>query len=65
MNDIKSDNLADAAQQSRLEKFLVAVESRTTNAVHRRLIAACRSSEPAVALEAELSRIVAEILDET
>ncbi|MBI4226853.1 MAG: hypothetical protein HY600_01100 [Candidatus Omnitrophica bacterium] len=50
--------------QSTLEKFLQAVERKTTNPAHRRLLKACRQANPADALETELRKIIAEIINE-
>ena len=49
---------------SALEKFFRTVEERTDDAMHRRLIRAAKRKDPAGALEAELGRVVQEILDE-
>jgi hypothetical protein len=60
----------DAADSSKtpgvgaLEKFFRNIEERTQDATHRRLIRAARKKHPTNALEAELGRIVQEILDE-
>jgi hypothetical protein len=50
---------------SNLEAFLQAVERKTANQVHRQLLRACHSSDPATDLEAELSKIISAILHET
>lgn len=52
------------AAQSTLEQFLQAVEKRTSNPVHHRLLKACRQANPSGALEAELRTIVSEIINE-
>jgi hypothetical protein len=49
----------------RIEEFLSAVESKTKDAVHLRLLQACRSAEPATALDAELNKMIDEIFNET
>lgn len=49
---------------SAIERFFQAVESRTDDAMHRRLVRAAKKKDPAGALEAELGRVVQEILDE-
>lgn len=49
---------------TRVENFLVAVEAKTSDAVHRRLLRACRQSDPAFAMETELGKVVNEILHE-
>jgi len=48
----------------RYEVFLRAVESKTANPYHQRLLKACRETNPGVALEEELTRIINEILHE-
>jgi len=50
--------------KSTLEQFLQAVEKRTNNPVHHRLLNACRQANPLVALEAELRKIASEIINE-
>jgi hypothetical protein len=51
--------------RSRVEEFLRAVEGKTTDAFHRRLLRACRELIAGPAMEAELGKIVTEILRET
>jgi hypothetical protein len=51
--------------QSTLEAFLQAVEQKTTDHIHHRLLRACRASDPPTELEAELNKIISEILHET
>lgn len=50
--------------QSTLEKFLRAVEQKTSSQIHHRLLKACRQTNPAEALETALRTIVTEIIDE-
>jgi hypothetical protein len=50
--------------ESALEQFLQAVEKRTSNPIHHRLLKACRQPNPSGALEAELQTIVSEIINE-
>lgn len=50
--------------QSTLEKFLRAVEQKTSSPIHHRLLKVCRQTNPAEALETELRTIVTEIIDE-
>ena len=48
-----------------LEAFLQAVERKTTDEVHRRLLKAARDGDPATAIEVELGKVISEILHET
>ncbi len=50
---------------SRSEEFLRAVEGKTNDAVHRRILRACRSTNPSSSMEAELKKVIEEIFDET
>jgi hypothetical protein len=47
-----------------LEAFFQAVERRTTNPVHIRLLKTCRESKTPGAVDAELTKIISEIADE-
>ena len=58
-------DLNTVAPESALEQFLQAVEKKTSNPVHHRLLKACRQADPPGALEEELRTIVAEIISET
>ena len=51
--------------QSTLEQFLQAVEKKTDNQIHHRLLKVCRQANPSDALEAELRTIVSELINET
>lgn len=51
-------------QQSTLERFLQAVEKKTDNHIHHRLLKVCRQDNPSGALEAELRTIVLELINE-
>ena len=67
MTTVQDDTSSDSPIKSPLsaaETFLLAVESRTDNASHQRLLRACRSETPTEAMEEEVTRIVEEILDE-
>ena len=44
-----------------LEEFLEAVEQKTTDPIHLRLLKACRQGDPASAMESELRAIFADI----
>ena len=48
----------------RAEEFLKAVESKTTDEIHRRLLRVCRNGDPTASMEAELKRIIKEFLHE-
>jgi hypothetical protein len=48
----------------RVEEFLRAVESKTNNEVHRRILRACRGTDPTTSMEAELKRVIEEIFHE-
>ena len=50
--------------ESTLERFLQAVEKRTTSSIHHRLLKACRQTNQVSALESELKTIVSEIINE-
>lgn len=45
-----------------LDHFLRLAEEKTTDPIHRRLLLACRNSDPAKGLETELQAIVLELL---
>lgn len=47
---------------SAVEAFLKALESRTEDPMHLRLIQAARSANPAASLEKELARVIEELL---
>ncbi len=52
------------APKSTLELFIQAVEKKTNDPVHHRLLNACRQTKSPGALEAELQAIVSEIISE-
>lgn len=52
------------APKSTLELFIQAVEKKTSDPVHHRLLNACRETNQPAALEAELRAIVSEIISE-
>jgi len=54
-----------AATPAALDLFFEALTSRTADGTHLRLLRAARSSDPATALEGELTKIVEELLHET
>jgi hypothetical protein len=58
------DDANAGAPRSAVDRFLQAVETKTNNPVHTRLLQVCRQANPADALEAELRAIVSEIVDE-
>lgn len=58
-------NASPEAVTSTLDAFFKALEERTKDAVHLRLLQAARKPDPEGALEKELARIVKEIVDET
>jgi hypothetical protein len=49
---------------ARVEDFLRAVESKTSDDVHRCILRACRSADPTTSMEAELRRVIEEIFHE-
>lgn len=51
--------------RSKKEGFLQAVEQKTTNEIHKRLLSACRGKDASKEIEGELNKIVTEILHET
>jgi hypothetical protein len=51
--------------ESAVEQFLRAVEGKTNDPAHHRLLKACRQANPSTALEAELRAILTEISNET
>jgi len=51
-----------APRVSKKEEFLRAVETKTKNDVHIRLLKACRGSDATKELETELSKVISEIL---
>jgi len=63
--DTESNNNSDEPTPLDIrEAFLQAVEKRTGDATHRRLLQACRSHDLSSALEGELAKVVMEILHE-
>lgn len=56
---------AKRALSPALEAFFQAIEKRTTDPVHRRLVAAARRKDPAVSLDREFERIMQELTNET
>ncbi|MFH0828771.1 MAG: hypothetical protein V1907_01160 [Candidatus Kerfeldbacteria bacterium] len=54
-----------APEPSRVERFLTAVEQKTTSAVNLRLLRACKTSTPGSAMEEELNKVIKELLNET
>ena len=64
MSTKDSDTSQQAPPASRREAFLNAVEQKTTDAIHHRLLRACHSEDPASALEGELAKIILAILHE-
>lgn len=63
--DLAQDSKKEVAVETTLEKFLRAVEGKTKDPVHLRLLKVCREANPSGGLEAELRAVAAEILDET
>jgi hypothetical protein len=53
-----------SVERTAVDKFFEAVESRTEDPIHRRLLKAARKEEPGPALERELHRIIEELLNE-
>jgi hypothetical protein len=53
------------SQPSALGTFFRAVEKRTSDPTHLRLLNAAREADPAAALEKELDKIMEELLHET
>lgn len=49
---------------ARVEGFLRSIEAKDQSAVHKRILQACRSADPSTAMDAELTRIIQEIVDE-
>lgn len=58
------DSKTSSLPSSQLEVFLQAVEQKTNDKIHRRLLRACRIADPSTELEDELSKIISEILHE-
>jgi hypothetical protein len=66
MTAIKEENLeAPVPTISKREEFLRAVERKTENKVHHRLLEACEKSDASKEIEAELTKIISEIFYET
>lgn len=53
-----------APSVSETEAFLLAIESKTSDEAHKRLLKAARGSDPLKSLESELKAIATEILYE-
>jgi hypothetical protein len=62
--DETTENQPTKSDRARVEDFLVAVEAKTVNVIHRRLLRACRATDPGSSMETELGKIVDEILHE-
>jgi hypothetical protein len=65
MSDVGEAKGMDQQNPPRHESFLRAVESKTADPHHHRLLKVCRQPNTAAALEEELLRIIDEILHET
>lgn len=66
MSEDKNEGQNKAQEiSSRTEAFLLAVESKTGDDIHRRILRACRSQDPMESMEAELKKIIEELLHET
>ncbi len=52
-----------AVSHTAVEEFLRAAEKRTADPIHHRLLAACRSENPPSNLDAELRKIIDEIIN--
>jgi len=63
MND-QLDTTSGDAVSTRVEEFLKAVEDKTTNAAHRRILKACRNAPPAFSMDEELKSLIDEVLNE-
>jgi hypothetical protein len=61
----KDQDKADAAVPAALELFFKSLESRTDDAIHRRLLKAAQKDDPSSSIERELVKIMEEILRET
>lgn len=59
-----ADSASGGGKLPRIEEFLTAVEAKTSNEVHRRLLRACRTDNPGDAMEAELGKIIEEIIND-
>lgn len=60
-NDEKQNN-AKHETPSRVEEFIDAVEKKTDNEIHRRILGACKKENPASCVEEELKKVIEEIL---
>jgi|ERR1017187_1199913 hypothetical protein len=63
MND-QLDTTNGGTVSTRVEEFLKAVEDKTANFAHRRILKACRNTPPAVSMDEELKRVIDEVLNE-
>jgi hypothetical protein len=63
-NEHQGDENTGVPPLSTLEQFLQAIEKKTGNPVHHQLLKVCRQANPSDALEAELRKIVSEIINE-
>jgi hypothetical protein len=61
----KTKNDAGTVQPTALALFFMSIESRTSDAIHLRLLKAAQKPNPATELERELTKIMEEILRET
>ena len=60
-----SDSTGQTSPASSGEDFLLAIEKNLTDPIHLRLLRACRQADPSSALDAELNKVIDEILHET
>jgi hypothetical protein len=61
---MNTPELQDQKVPPRVEEFLKAVEVKTSNDIHGRLLRACRSDDPTTSMEAELKMIMEQIINE-
>ena len=60
----QSSPITENPKQTALEQFLQAVEGKTDDPIHKRLLKASRGENPTESLEKELGKIISEIIDE-
>ncbi len=64
-DDDKKLNNQEHTVPTRVEDFLDAVEKKTEDKIHHRILNACRLGDPTTCVEEELKKVIEEILYET
>ena len=65
MKNNKTNEGMGPKRSERIEQFIQVVQGKTKNSVHLQLLAAYQGANPAASMDAELKRIIDQILYET